>query len=96
VYDIDTAAEQLEADRVGGGARFRENLSTLLARLERFPESAAVYESPSPRYAGLRTAQLSKFRNHAVYYVVTPEGILVVRVLHASRNVAAIFNSDPN
>lgn len=94
VYDIDTAAETLEAGRNGGGQRFREDLAKLLARLERLPESAPSYEPPSPRYPGLRVARLAKFHRYSVYYVITPEGILVVRCVHGSRNIAAIFGPD--
>jgi plasmid stabilization system protein ParE len=96
VYDIDNAVEYLEVEKVGGGSRFRTELTHLLTRLEQLPESAPLYEPPSPKQPGLRVAQLSKFDRYAVFYRPTPDGILVVRVLHTSRNIAAIFGPDPD
>jgi plasmid stabilization system protein ParE len=91
VYDIDDAAERLETRRGGAGARFRRDLQELFVRLERLPQSAEEYEPPSPRFPGLRVAQLSRFKHYAVYYQPTADGILVVRCLHGSRNISAIF-----
>lgn len=96
VYDIDTISEALEAGRTGGGSRFQNELQTLLARLERFPESSGLYDSPSALFPNLRVARLSRFRHHAVFYQPTPDGILVIRVLHTSRNVDLIVNPDPD
>jgi len=95
VYDIDTAAEYLEVEKEGGGARFRNDLDRVLDRLQRLPESAGLLEPPSARHPGLRVTRLSKFRRYAIYYQHSADGILVVRVLHGSRNVAAIFGPDP-
>jgi hypothetical protein len=50
VYDIDTAAEYLEAQKDGGGIRFRNDLSRALERLERLPESAQLFEPPAERH----------------------------------------------
>jgi toxin ParE1/3/4 len=94
VYDIDTASEYLEAEREGGGPQFRHDLARLLARLERLPESAPLFEPPRPRYPGLRIARLHKFRHYTVYYQPVPGGILVVRCLHGARNIDAIFGPD--
>lgn len=96
LYDIDNAAEYLEVERAGGGTRFRNDLQQLLDRLERLPASAALLEPPSSAYSGLRQSQLRVFVHYAVYYQPTADGILVVRILHTSRNVAAIFNPDPD
>lgn len=41
-------------------------------------------------------AQLTMFEYYAVYYQPTADGILVVRVLHTSHHVAAIFRPDPD
>jgi toxin ParE1/3/4 len=94
VSDIDTAADYLESERKGSGTRFRDDLIKLLDRLEALPESAALYEPPSPRHPGLRVAQLLKFRKYCVFYLTVPDGIHVVRCLHGARNVAAMFEPE--
>lgn len=96
VYDIDTISDYLEAGRSGGGTRFQSALQKTFARLERLPESGALFDPPSQRRPNLRVAQVSRFPNHAVYYQPTDDGILVVRVLHNARDAGAIFGPDPD
>jgi toxin ParE1/3/4 len=95
LYDIDNAAEYLEAEKDGGGGRFREDLGRALTDLEQFPEAAELFDPPSPRHPGLRFTRLRKFRRYAVYYRPVPGGILVVRVLHVARDADAVFGPDP-
>jgi toxin ParE1/3/4 len=96
VCDIDTAAEYLERGRAGGGTRFRHDLQTTLGRLERLPDSGGPLDPPSPRYPAMRVARLARFKRYAVYYLPTPDGILVVRVLHTSRDASAILDPNPD
>ena len=96
VYDIDNAAEYLEVEKDGGGTRFRNDLARVLTRLERFPQSSELLEPFSAKYPGLRVTRLRKFRRYAVYYQLLADSILVVRVLHGSRNTAVIFGPDPD
>lgn len=96
VHDIDTTADYLEAGMAGGAARFREALRQTVERLDRLPESAALFDPPSARHPGLRVARVSnKYRHYAVFYRPTADGILVVRVLHNSRDATAVFGPDP-
>jgi plasmid stabilization system protein ParE len=85
------AAEFLELQKAGGGSRFREDLARMVALLEQFPEMAQLYEPPNPRFPGLRVARLTKFRHYAVFYCPETPGIRIIRVLHTSRDIVAIF-----
>jgi plasmid stabilization system protein ParE len=96
VYDIDTIAEYLEVGKARGGSRFRDDLAHRLAHLEQFPSAAQLFEPPTPRHPGLRVGRLLKFRRYAIYYRPVDGGILVLRVLHTSRNVAVSFAPDPD
>jgi toxin ParE1/3/4 len=94
LYDIDNAAEYLEADKPGGGGRFRDDLDRTFERLERFPEAAELFDPPIPRHPGLRRTPLKKYRRYVIYYRPVSDGILVVRVLHAARDAGLIFGPD--
>lgn len=72
-------------------AQFQSRLEKTLARLERFPFSAAIYDPPDPRYPGMRVSPVQRSKWFAVFYLPLPDGIRVVRVLHTSRDIAAIF-----
>lgn len=93
-HDIDAIADYLEVERAGSGNRFQNDLMHALARLERLPESAPLFDPPCPLFPNLREAQLKKFGRYVVYYQPTADGIRVERVLHASHDVAAIFRPD--
>lgn len=74
---------------------FLARLARALTLRERLPLSAPEYEPPDPRLPGLRYFPIRRFESYAVFYQPTADGIRVVRVLHTSRNVAAIFAPDP-
>ncbi len=95
LFDIDNAAEYIEARRAGSAARFQAELDRVFKRLERLPESGPALDPPSARYPAVRVARLPKF-HYAVYYRPTADGVLIVRVIHPARDSDAILYSDPD
>ena len=39
----------------------------------------------SPKLAGLRKRRVSDFENRLIFYLPRPDGVAIVRVLHAAR-----------
>jgi toxin ParE1/3/4 len=76
--------------------RFHRRLARSLSIYESLPLAAQEYQPPNPQLPGLRFFHLRWFKSYAVFYQPTDDGIRVVRVLHTSRNVAAIFAPDPD
>ena len=68
-----------EAQRVGLGEEFVSELRVCLEGLGSHPESAPVV------YRDVRRAIISKFP-YLVFYVVEPKRVVVLAVLHSSRN----------
>lgn len=91
--DIDIASEEL-ADEYGPGVAelFQERLTETFRRLERQPLSAGLVDPPFPKYPNMRVRTVFKFLGRLVYYVPTPTGIRVVRVLHSGQDATAIFS----
>lgn len=90
--DLDDAAEDIGAAIGERVARlFQQRLGDTLRRLERFPLSVAPHEPPFPRYPGLRIVPVKRFEARLICYVPIADGIRVVRVLHSSRDLGAIF-----
>lgn len=88
-------AEYLEAERKGGGDRFRDDPTARLARVQRLPERAPRHDPPAAANPGRRVARRKKVKWYGVFYLPTPDGLLVVRVLHLARDVAAAFTPPP-
>ena len=79
---------------LGAAHRFRVNAETTFADLARSPGLGMLYEVKNPRLTGLRCFRVKRFKNHLVFYLPVDGGIEVVRVLHAARDLHAVFNEE--
>ena len=80
--DIQVSHIELEQTRAGLGDRFVARVREVLEGIEAMPEMYAVV------WKDVRAARLRKFR-HMVYYVVFPDRVEVLAVLHGSRDASA-------
>ena len=95
-HDIEVATDEIDRNLRTPGEVFQERLQRTLELLEAVPHLGALYEPQAPEYPGLRVHLVRGWRSYAVFYLPRPDGITVVRVLHTSRNLAAIFAPDPD
>jgi len=79
--DIRSAFEWYESQRVGLGTEFLDALRERLEAVRAHPEANPVL------YRGIRRAVVSRFP-YLVFYVVQPERVAVLAVLHHARNPA--------
>lgn len=77
-------------------AVFQHRLLQTTNRLERLPLAAQLFEPEDPRHPGMRVCTLHRLPSFAVFYQPRPDGIRVLRVLHTSRDIAAIFTPPPS
>jgi plasmid stabilization system protein ParE len=92
--DIEMAVDTLNQWRSTTGKRFIDRLNDTLSRLEQFPLLASKHEPTTSNFPELRIWLIRKDFGYLVCYVPTGDGISVIRVLHGSRNFAAIFGDD--
>ena len=71
--------------------RFQQASSAAIAALMRMPRAGAPREVSNPRLAGLRSWPVKGFDEFRVYYLVQPELLIVVRVLHGKRDIGALL-----
>ncbi|AGA27526.1 type II toxin-antitoxin system RelE/ParE family toxin [Singulisphaera acidiphila] len=72
--------------------RFRLAAEATFAALARMPNIGAPYQVRNPRLQGLRCTRVRRFRSYLIFYRPIDGGIDVIRVLHAARDVAALFD----
>ena len=77
--DLQATFDELERLRAGLGNRFLARVAETLERIETMPEMYGVVWQDVP------AARLRKFR-HLVYYVVFPNRVKVLAVLHGTRD----------
>lgn len=90
--DIDEQFEYLaiEAD-LAVARRFLAATRETLGKLLRNPEIGSVRTFADERLSELRVWPISGFRRYLVFYLPQPNGIEIVRILHGSRDVDALF-----
>ncbi len=80
--DIQGTHDQLEQSQAGLGNRFVASVREVLERIEVMPEMYGLV------WQDVRAARLKRFR-YVVYYVVFPDRVEVLAVLHGSRDAFA-------
>jgi len=66
--------------------RFLANAGESFSDLSRNPEMGAPLSWRSPELAGLRKWRVSGFENFLIFYRPRPDGVSIVRVLHAAQD----------
>lgn len=58
------------------------------------PGLGAIREFRKASLAGVRAWRVNGFPKYLIFYRVTPDGVSILRVLHAARDLEAIFADD--
>jgi len=66
----------------GDGNLSEKTFESLLAA----PHMGTLYQAKRPRLIGIRFFPVSKFQNYVIYYREHPQGMEIVRFLHARRD----------
>jgi toxin ParE1/3/4 len=74
--------------------RFLAAAERAFAQLVAMPEMGAPRAYRNAKLAGLRMWRVRGFREHLIFYRPIKEGIDVVRVLHARRDLQGVFEDD--
>jgi toxin ParE1/3/4 len=89
--DLDEIAEHIQKDNPRAALRFLENAEATFESLAEMPGLGARYRVRNPRLPDLRRFSVKGFRKYLVFYQPVGSAIEIVRVLHGSRNLAAIL-----
>ncbi|HMS83762.1 MAG TPA: type II toxin-antitoxin system RelE/ParE family toxin [Nitrospira sp.] len=66
--------------------RFLTNAEASFNDLARQPMIGAPVTLRHPDLAGIRKWRIKDFENHLIFYIPQPDGVTIVRVLHAARD----------
>ena len=90
---VDTAA-YLGQRNPDAALRFLAAVEQTLAAVTDAPAMGAKRSYGDSRLAGLRMLRVRGFGKHLLFYRETPEGIELVRVLHAARDIGAALGEE--
>ena len=74
--------------------RFREAVKRTIQSLSQNPAVGPRYSSSDPRFRNLRSWPVAGFEAIRIYYVVEPEAMHIIRVLHGKRDVRRILEKE--
>ena len=76
------------AENAGEGTaeRFLDKAEATFETLAGQPAMGAPLALRRPELAGLRKWRIDGFDNHLIFYLPRPDGVFIVRVLHAARD----------
>jgi toxin ParE1/3/4 len=89
--DLDEQAKFIQRDSPDAAIRFLHAAEKTFGRLAAMPELGERQEFGREELAGLRVWQVRGFENYLIFYRPIEHGVEIVRVLHAARDIAAIF-----
>lgn len=89
--DVIAAARSIALDNPAAANRFIDAVRATEYMLLANPHMGAPRDFDHPLLAGIRFHLVRGFRKYLVFYLPLPDGIEVVRVLHGSRDVEALF-----
>jgi toxin ParE1/3/4 len=90
--DLNEQAKFIQRDSPDAAIRFLAAAEASFRLLADMPELGERQEFGRPELAGLRAWQVRGFENYLIFYRRIDHGVEVVRVLHAARDIAAIFD----
>lgn len=92
--DLLEQADYLARDGGPAGERLYEAADATFMLLSRMPEMGVLRDFGNPILAGLRMVPVCDFDKHLVFYRIADDRVEILRVLHSSRDLAALFR-DP-
>jgi toxin ParE1/3/4 len=89
--DLDELAKYIQRDDPSAAIRFLEAAEATFQRLAEMPELGQRQLFAKKELADLRVWQVQGFKNYLIFYRPIERGIEVIRVLHAARDIDALF-----
>lgn len=72
--------------------RFLANAEASFNDLARQPMIGAPVTLRHPALASIRKWRINDFENHLIFYIPQPDGVTIVRVLHAARDWGSLLD----
>ncbi len=89
--DLADLADYLAERSLKTAVRFSHAVAETLEQLAAMPELGSLREFRNPALAGLRVWRIRGFKRYLIFYRPRTEGIEVLRVLDAARDIESLF-----
>ncbi|MGO8671383.1 MAG: type II toxin-antitoxin system RelE/ParE family toxin [Capsulimonadaceae bacterium] len=90
--DLDEISEYIGEHAADASLRFLQQAQRAFELLAKMPGMGARRDYGNPVLAGVRMWPVPRFRKYLIFYHSSDSTIEIVRVLHGSRNIQALFS----
>jgi toxin ParE1/3/4 len=74
--------------------RFLSAAEKTMETLAKLPFSGTLQQAKHTELSGMRKRLIKGFQNHLIFYFPLPDGIDVVRIVHAARDLERLFEDE--
>jgi toxin ParE1/3/4 len=89
--DLADMADYLAERSLRAAIRFSHAVAETFKQLASMPEMGSLREYSHPALAGIRVWRVRGFKKYLIFYRSLPDGIQVIRVLYAARDIESLF-----
>jgi len=94
--DLDEQAAYLASQAsLETALRFYDDASSTFAKLADMPGIGERWPSTNLRLTSIRVWRIEHFDKHLIFYRPLDDGIEIVRIIHAARDIDAVLKSGP-
>ncbi|HVC92065.1 MAG TPA: type II toxin-antitoxin system RelE/ParE family toxin [Pirellulales bacterium] len=90
--DLLSLADFISHDSLSAASRFLDAAETAFAFLAEHSEIGTLCQFKSAETRGLRQWRVAGYEKHLIFYRPIDDGIEVIRVIHAARDIPAILD----
>ena len=92
--DLRELACHIATDNLEAALRFLDAAEAALQQLAQMPLLGEACHFQTPEAAGIRLWMIPRFPNYLLFYRPTKQGIDIIRVLHAARDITSLFKEE--
>jgi toxin ParE1/3/4 len=92
--DIEAIAGYIAADNLEAAMGFIAAVEQTIHSLAHYPDRGALLYLEHPSLSGVRWLRVTGYKHFLVFYCVAASHVYVIRVLHGSRDLPAVFDDD--
>jgi toxin ParE1/3/4 len=89
--DLDEQSEYIRQRNPRAALRFLRTAEATFRQLATMPTIGERFETDNTLFQDLRCFPISGFPSHIVYFKPLADGVVIIRVIHAARDVHRIF-----
>ncbi|GFE70976.1 type II toxin-antitoxin system RelE/ParE family toxin [Chroococcus sp. FPU101] len=92
--DLDDLFYYIAQNNPDAALRFFDATRKTITKLAQIPSMGSLYSVRNSRLEGLRKWSIKGFENYLIFYLTSEDLLIVVRIIHSSRDLPTILEQE--